>query len=93
MAPIVDAVTGESEDLVLRFTVWYYADPSKQDEHSKALAKFFTSRLSRTLTRTWTVRPDKKTLPVAYNAEKNKAFTPLEVNFVPCRGFHCIFSS
>jgi hypothetical protein len=73
------------ENLVLGFTVWYYADPSKQDEHAKALARFLSSRLSTTLTRTWTVSPAKKTLPVAYNAGKNTAFTPLELIFSSSR--------
>jgi hypothetical protein len=82
MAAIIPADMDQMENLILGFTLWYYADPSKQDEHGKSLAKFFSSRLSRTLTRTWTVRTAKKTLPVAYNAAENRAFTPLEVSFM-----------
>ncbi|KAK0641013.1 hypothetical protein B0T16DRAFT_206021 [Cercophora newfieldiana] len=86
MGATAPATKGEKPGyLYLKFTTWYYADPAKQDAHGKALAKFFSSRLPRSLRWTWTVKPDKTMLPVAYNQERNKAFTPLELLFSASR--------
>jgi len=80
MGTMAAATTEKAGDVHLKFTAWTYADPSKQDEHCKTLAKFLSSTLPRRLAWTWTIRPNKTTLPVAYNREKNTAFTPLELS-------------